>query len=232
MSADRIKTARTRSQEPGKRRQQQQQQTAEGSGVQRSRSVRTLAEDRKSRQDVSRGRSVKTNGVAPPIPKRPEMVRPKVGPPKTERKPILTSKKPPLPKRGVNKKVLGAAMGAGVAVVGAAALGAAMTKKPKTPAKPIQTAVSDISTASSVIPTPNIGSNAAEILEFPEEEKKVDMATIHRSPTPPRASTAPMSRSNSAKSAKSLARKPSTPGERPAMVMEAKSVSQYVLRES
>ncbi|PIC47231.1 hypothetical protein B9Z55_006654 [Caenorhabditis nigoni] len=219
MSSDRIKTARTRSQDPSKRRQPQNSGnvgSTTGSGVQRSRSVRTLAEDRKSRRDISHP---KANGSNAPIPKKFDQPRPKAPVPKqTIPKPrrtlppsTTTTKKPPTPKRKISKKVLGAAAGVGVTVVGAAALGtvAAASKKakPATPKpKPIPTAVSDISTASSVMPVPNVeSSGAAEILEFPEEEKKIDMAMIHRTPTPP----AIPSRAASAKSIK----KPETPAE-------------------
>ncbi|UMM19302.1 hypothetical protein L5515_014965 [Caenorhabditis briggsae] len=233
MSSDRIKTARTRSQDPSKRRQPQNSGNAgstTGSGVQRSRSVRTLAEDRKSRRDISHP---KANGSNAPIPKKFDQPRPKAPAPKQfipkPRKTLppstTTTKKPPTPKRKISKKVLGAAAGVGVTVVGAAALGAvaAASKKakPATPKpKPIPTAVSDISTASSVMPVPNVeSSGAAEILEFPEEEKKIDMAMIHRTPTPPQIP----SRAASAKSIK----KPETPAEdRSAKILEAKSVSQ------
>uniref|UniRef100_A0A1I7TPI7 Doublecortin domain-containing protein n=1 Tax=Caenorhabditis tropicalis TaxID=1561998 RepID=A0A1I7TPI7_9PELO len=201
MSSDRIKTARTRSQDPGRRRQPQNSgvsSTTQGSAVQRSRSVKTLAEDRKSRRDNSHVARNNVNGSIPP-PKKFDQPRPKAPPPKPavpkQRRPLpastTTTKKPPTPKRKISKKVLGAAAGVGVTVVGAAALGAvaAATKKgkPATPKpKPIPTGVSDVSTASSVIPTPNVStSGAAEILEFPEEEKKIDVAMIHRTPTPP-----------------------------------------------
>uniref|UniRef100_A0A8R1HUK5 Doublecortin domain-containing protein n=1 Tax=Caenorhabditis japonica TaxID=281687 RepID=A0A8R1HUK5_CAEJA len=190
MSADRIKTARTRSQEPGKRRQKSQEKNPTAT-VQRSRSVRTLTEDHRSRKEAN-GAAKKPDIPAPrPRPKAP--TKPPVSriskPPPRPSAPT-TSKKPPTPKR--NKKVLAAAMGAGVAVVGAAALGAAKKSTPKTA----------MSTASSVIPAPNVESNAAEILEFPEEIRKVDMATIHRTPTP---SESPVVvRVESAKSTKSV----------------------------
>ncbi|CAI2329239.1 unnamed protein product [Caenorhabditis sp. 36 PRJEB53466] len=216
MSADRIKTARTRSQDPGKRGQQQA--AGQGSAVQRSRSVRTLHEDRKSKAAVNGAAgSVATSRAAraPPAPAKkqetPILSRPKAPVPKITPKkltPTVTSKKPPTPKKrvGVAKKAIGAGEPAKKA-------------KPATP-KPIPTAFSDVSTASSVMPQPNIESNAAEILEFPEEAKKVDVATIHRTPTP---SKGP-SRSASAKSPKA----PATP----APVSEAKSVSQQPTPES
>lgn len=235
MSSDRIKTARTRSQDPGRRRQPQNSGVSNasqntGSGVQRSRSVRTLAEDRKSRRDNSNA-ARNVNGNVSQVPKKFDQPRPKApGPKPSLPKPrrtlpasTATTKIPPTPKRKISKKVLGAAAGVGVTVVGAAALGAvaAASKKgkPATPKpKPIPTAASDIST-SSVIPSPNVEtSGAAEILEFPEEEKKIDVAMIHRTPTPPHI----QSRSASAKSAK----RAGTPADRSAKVLEAKSVSQ------
>ncbi|EFP05193.1 hypothetical protein CRE_04095 [Caenorhabditis remanei] len=241
MSSDRIKTARTRSQDPSRRRQPQNSGNAtgtttqnSGSGVQRSRSVRTLAEDRKSRRDNSHDIRTNVNGSTvkkPAVPKfdqpRPKAPVPKQSIPKPRKTlpaSTTTAKKPPTPKRKISKKVLGAAAGVGVTVVGAAALGAvaAASKKtkPATPKpKPIPTGVSVSSTTSSIMPVPNVESGAAEILEFPEEEKKIDVAMIHRSPTPP---VVP-SRSASAKSIK----KPETPAaDRSAKILEAKSVSQ------
>lgn len=221
MSSDRIKTARTRSQDPSKRRQPQNSGSSAptGSGVQRSRSVRTLAEDRKSRRDANPARP-NVNGASN-APKKFDGARPKAPParqtipkPKKILTTSTTNKKPPTPKRKVSKKVLGAAAAAGVTVVGAAAIGAVAAAKRSTP-KPIPTAVSDVSTASS-IPIPNV-TGAAEILEFPEEEKKIDMATIHRTPTPPVVASRP-----------ATAKAPGTPANRSATALEAKSVSQYV----
>ncbi|CAI5442877.1 unnamed protein product [Caenorhabditis angaria] len=148
---DRIKTARTRSQEPRQRKAARDALPQEAR-VPRSVSVKNISNRKPAVPTPAAPAKRKENGkpkatpaAKPPVnstkpkPKATEMPRPKV------RESRAPAKSQP-PRR----------------------------KTPKTAA----------SVASSVMPQP-VNSGAAQILEFPEVEKVVNVETIHKTPTPP-----------------------------------------------